>query len=61
LPEREWISVPWDFHRNIVQGKTYDVNSATGKDLWDAVQHRLRSEPVLRDQIGEGEVMWNPV
>ena len=59
LPQREWISVPSDFHRNIVQGKTYDVDSATGKDLWGAVQPRLRSQPVLRDQVGEGEVMWS--
>jgi putative restriction endonuclease len=59
LPERDWIPIPLDFHRNIVQGKTYDIDSATGKDLWDAVRLQLRSQPVLRDQVGEGEVMWN--
>jgi len=59
VPERDWIPVPPDFHRNIVQGKTYDVDSATGKELWDTVQLRLRSQPVLRDQIGEGEVFWS--
>jgi putative restriction endonuclease len=59
LAERDWIPVPPDFHRNIVQGKTYDVDSATGQDLWDAVQLLLRSQPLLRDQIGEGEVIWS--
>lgn len=59
LPERDWIPVPPDFHRNIVQGKIYDIDSATGRDLWDAVRLRLRSQPTLRDQIGEGEVFWS--
>jgi putative restriction endonuclease len=59
LPERDWIPVPPDFHRNIVQGKTYDIDSATGRDLWDAVRLRLRSQPTLLDQIGEGEVFWS--
>ena len=59
LPERDWIPIPPDFHRNIVQGKTYDIDSAMGKDLWDAVRLQLRSQPVLRDQVGEDEVMWN--
>jgi putative restriction endonuclease len=59
LPQREWISVPSDFHRNIVQGKTYDVDSTTGRDLWDTIRLRLRSQPVLRDQVGEGEVFWS--
>jgi hypothetical protein len=59
LPDRDWIPVPPDFHRNIVQGKTYDIDSATGRDLWDAVRLQLRSQPVLRDQVGEGEVIWN--
>ena len=59
FPESDWIPVPQDFHRNIVQGKTYDVDSAAGKDLWDAVRLQLRSQPVLRDQVGEGEVIWS--
>ena len=59
LAERDWIPIPPDFHRNIVQGKTYDVDSAAGKDFWDAVRLQLRSQPVPRDQIGEGEVFWN--
>jgi putative restriction endonuclease len=59
FPERDWIPVPPDFNRNIVQGKTYDVASAAGKDLWDMVQLRLRSQPVLREQVGEGQIMWS--
>ena len=59
FPEKDWIPVPRDFSLNIVQGKTYDVDSGIGKELWDAVQLRVRSQPVGRDQIGDGTVMWS--
>ena len=58
LPRSEWIPVPKDFSLNIVQGKTYDANSGTGKDLWDAIQTRLVSQPALQFQVGDGSVMW---
>jgi len=35
------------------------VDSTTGKDLWDRIRLRLRSQPVLQDQVGEGEVFWS--
>ena len=51
--EVDWIPTPVDFSPNIVQGKTYDLTSATGSGLWDAVLARYRlsrasalSEPV---------------
>ena len=59
LAERDWTPVPKDFHLNIVQGKTYDAESATGKELWDAIQMRLRSQPVFQDRVGDGNVHWN--
>ena len=37
----DWISVPEDFHLNIVVGKTYDLSSSTGGALWAAVSSRL--------------------
>jgi putative restriction endonuclease len=62
LPQSDWIPVPSDFHLNIVQGKTYDLDSGTGKELWDAVQMRARSRPAVQLQVGDGTVMWsNPV
>jgi putative restriction endonuclease len=37
-PEKEWIPIPADWARNIVQGKSYDLNDVTGAALWrDAV------------------------
>lgn len=59
LPRGEWIPIPKDFSLNIVQGKTYDADSGTGKELWDAIQIRLRTEPVFRDGVSEGDVLWN--
>ena len=38
----QWITAPSDFHSNIVQGKTYDLTSGLGKELWDAVVERLQ-------------------
>ena len=58
LPRNQWILVPRDFSLNIVQGKTYDAETGTGKDLWDTIQGRLASQPVLHFQVGDGTVMW---
>jgi len=62
LLQSDWIPAPADFSLNIVQGKTYDLDSGTGKELWDAVQMRARSRPAVQLQVGDGTVMWsNPV
>jgi len=62
LPRSDWIPVPSDFSLNIVQGKTYDLDSGTGKELWDTVQMRARSRPAVQFQVGDGQVTWsNPV
>jgi putative restriction endonuclease len=66
--ERRWIPVPEDFARNIVQGKTYEADSATARRLWEEVSLRLSlsaaeiaeprpmyGEPVLqRLRLGQG-------
>jgi putative restriction endonuclease len=69
LDEQDWIPVPGDFARNIVQGRSYEMASVTGASLWEAVQGRLsvaphlqvreltptRGEPVLvRPRLGQG-------
>ena len=38
--ERDWIPVPVDWRRSIVQGKSYDTASGVGKKLWEDVQLR---------------------
>lgn len=49
--ENDWIPPPKDFDKNIVQGKTYDLRSATGKALWDDVLLRLQGR--RRERVGE--------
>jgi len=62
LPRTDWIPVPRDFSLNIVQGKTYDLDSGTGKGLWDTVQMRAKYRPAVQLQVGDGQVTWgNPV
>lgn len=43
LDRRDWIPVPEDFSKNIVQGKTYDLRSGHGKELWNRVQLLLQA------------------
>lgn len=38
LPRDRWVTVPEDFSRNIVQGKTYDLEREPGSSLWRALQ-----------------------
>lgn len=54
-----WIPSPPDFKLNTVQGKTYDLDKGTGRDLWVALQERLLHKaavtlirPQTRDIVG---------
>ncbi|HWP57632.1 MAG TPA: HNH endonuclease [Candidatus Acidoferrales bacterium] len=58
FPEREWIPVPRDFSLNIVQGKSYDLDSTTGRELFEAVQMRVKSRPGSQLQVREWEAVW---
>jgi HNH endonuclease len=42
LDDQDWIPAPADFHKNIVQGKTYDLTAGAGRELWEEVLLRLR-------------------
>ena len=42
LDQKDWIPVPQDWSRNIVQGKTYDSTTQNGAELYDKVQNRLQ-------------------
>jgi putative restriction endonuclease len=56
----KWIPAPSDFAKNIVQGKTYDLTTGVGTELWSAVQERLQASavPVYAD---EGSVYGDPI
>ncbi len=44
-PANLWIPSPPDFKLNTVQGKGYDAEYGAGRDLWAAVEERLRLQP----------------
>jgi putative restriction endonuclease len=41
--QKDWIPCPVDFKLNTVQGKGYDSETGTGRELWEAVAIRLQS------------------
>jgi putative restriction endonuclease len=41
-PREQWIPSPGDFKLNTVQGKGYDSESGTGRELWNSVSERLQ-------------------
>jgi putative restriction endonuclease len=41
-PEDLWIASPADFKPQTVQGKGYDGDSGTGRDLWNEVEKRFK-------------------
>ena len=52
-----WIAVPPDFSRNIVQGKTYDLTQGHGKEVWGQIRERLASSP---DVVMDGKLAAEP-
>jgi putative restriction endonuclease len=53
--ETDWIPVPRDWSRNIVQGKTYDLRAEPGLSLFRRVSERLQRTDVSRDSSLEQE------
>jgi len=52
--EADWIPVPADFARNIVQGKTYEPDSMTARLLWEEVNARMSLSMALPlDEVAE--------
>lgn len=43
--EKDWIPVPRDWSKNIVQGKTYNTSYFVGLSLYKAVEERLKTIP----------------
>jgi len=56
----DWIPAPGDWAKNIVQGKTYDLQRGEGRRVWDACVERLVAlqrdlpEPVVMDADQQG-------
>lgn len=53
LDEEDWIPVPQDWNRSIVQGKTYDTTELNGLLLYKQVQERLKRQEVKEFTIQE--------
>lgn len=51
--ERDWISVPSDWSKNIVQGKTYDTSQGLGAKLWSNIEHTLSKYELFERQESE--------
>lgn len=43
-PPEQWIHDPPEFQRNTQRGRTYDLRSGPGKEIWDQVMARLRTD-----------------
>jgi putative restriction endonuclease len=48
LDEEDWIPVPNDWGRSIVQGKTYKTTEDTGLNLYKQVQEKLGSQRTIQ-------------
>jgi putative restriction endonuclease len=42
LPPERWIAVPSDYHPNLVQGKSYGLDSASGKALFEWARKEIQ-------------------
>lgn len=64
----EWVPVPRDFAKNIVQGKSYDITAGEGARLWAECRERLAmppspdrvsdaARPVATERYGRGSLV----
>lgn len=60
--KRDWIPVPVDWKRPIVQGKGYDTTIGLGKKLWGDIQLRLQARKDLWEEarIAEPHAGYGP-
>lgn len=59
--EADWIPVPRDFKKSIVQGKSYDTASPGGRGLWEAVRLRLQAVTPGEDEDSQADMFGEPV
>src|ERR1035437_8066838 len=50
--QEDWIKVPEDWSKNIVQGKSYDTNNFIGQELWARVEILLQKylQPTIQTE-----------
>lgn len=58
LREKEWIPAPRDWKAPTQQGKSYDLRSGVGRELWEQVSLRLAARSLLPTR---GEEMADPL
>lgn len=56
--QADWIPVPADWNKNIVQGKTYDTSEFLGRKLYEQIQEKLSLQNV-NQLIALGEASEN--
>jgi putative restriction endonuclease len=56
LLERDWIAVPTDWAPNIVQGRTYDLGTSPGRELWDQVSLFLQRDEEDTSESGVAQL-----
>ena len=64
LLKHEWIPEPADWHSSIVQGKTYDLATGCGEQLWESINQALQKENYKFETVGivnPGERFGAPV
>ena len=59
--EADWIPVPRDFKKSIVQGKTYDTSTPAGRGLWEAVRLRLQAVTAGEPDDAQADMFGEPV
>ena len=59
--EADWIPVPKDFKKSIVQGKSYDTSTPAGRGLWEAVRLRLQAVTSVESADGQADMFGEPV
>jgi putative restriction endonuclease len=67
LPEELWIPEPRGWARGIQKGRSYDLETPEGRELWGAVQEALRArDPAgwpapVEDRVPEAERYGSPI
>lgn len=59
--EADWIPVPRDFKKSIVQGKSYDSSTPAGRGLWEAVRLRLQAVTPGEEADTQADMFGEPV
>src|SRR4051794_29444022 len=56
--EQDWIEVPADWGRSIVQGKSYDTESEVGQSIWRQVEARLEKYLFIEPKdVGKSQLL----